>query len=450
MRKSAFHGIFIGAFFIFALAGTHAQTLTTLLTFSDTSGSYPFAGTNGAYPTGSLIMSGSTLYGMTSAGGLTGDGTVFGINTDSSGYRDMLDFSGTNGSNPQGGLTIVGSTLYGTANGGGNSLGTAFSISTNGSGFQTLSSFDSTLATDPVGNAALMPNGSVLYGLSAYSGTANSGTLYSINTDGSGFQSLFSFNSNLRGGLTLSGSRLFGTTNHGEYNSGSVFSINTDGSGFQTLLAFTGTNGANPPGNLVFSGSTLYGVTEQGGAYDDGMIFSLNSDGTGYKDLLDFSGTNGMYPTGGLALSGTTLYGTAGGGVLGGGELFSIGEDGSGFQTLYSFNSNNPGSGIDPTGTLLLNGSTLYGVTQSIPASAAPGTVFALNLTPTPEPSSLALLDAAAIGFVGYGWRRRRTRQETKARTTSRKSCHFLRNQVGEMTWSVGPLECAFTLSQIT
>ena len=40
---------------------------------------FSFDGTHGEGPSGSLILSGSTLYGMTLDGGANGDGTIFSI-----------------------------------------------------------------------------------------------------------------------------------------------------------------------------------------------------------------------------------------------------------------------------------------------------------------------------------------------------------------------------------
>ena len=50
------------------------------------------------------------------------------------------------------------------------------------------------------------------------------------------------------------------------YGYGNIFSINTDGRGYQNLLSFSGSNGQYPRGSLTVSGSTLYGMTESGGA----------------------------------------------------------------------------------------------------------------------------------------------------------------------------------------
>lgn len=63
--------------------------------------------------------------------------------------------------------------------------------------------------------------------------------------------------------LTLNGSTLYGTTANSGANGnyGTIFSVNTDGGGFQTLLSFSGSNGSNPYGGLTLDGSTLYGTT---------------------------------------------------------------------------------------------------------------------------------------------------------------------------------------------
>jgi len=95
--------------------------------------------------------------------------------------------------------------------------------------------------------------------------------------------------------LILSGNTLYGTTAFGggsdaptplgtdsrAEGSGTVFALNTDGTGFTTLHSFTLTSpytngdGANPSGGLVLSGNTLYGTTGVGGRYGSGTVFSI-------------------------------------------------------------------------------------------------------------------------------------------------------------------------------
>src|SRR5262245_37971919 len=112
-----------------------AQTFTTLYNFTNSS--------DGGGPLAGLILSGSTLYGTASSGGIGGNGTVFAMNTNGAGYTNLHSFNGgSDGYRPSGGLVLLSNTLYGTAYHGGNSgNGTIFSVNTNGTDFTTLYNF---------------------------------------------------------------------------------------------------------------------------------------------------------------------------------------------------------------------------------------------------------------------------------------------------------------------
>jgi len=72
----------------------------------------------------------------------------------------------------------------------------------------------------------------------------------------------------LSGGLVISGNRLYGTApSGGSGGSGTVFAVNTDGTGFSTLYTFSAipsspplinSDGAYPNAGLILSGNTLY------------------------------------------------------------------------------------------------------------------------------------------------------------------------------------------------
>ena len=63
--------------------------------------------------------------------------------------------------------------------------------------------------------------------------------------------------------LLLSSNVLYGTAgNTGHFNWGTVFKINTDGTGFTNLYNFTGgSDGGGPTCGLALSSNTLYGTT---------------------------------------------------------------------------------------------------------------------------------------------------------------------------------------------
>jgi uncharacterized repeat protein (TIGR03803 family) len=212
-------------------------------------------GTNvdGALPWSGLVLSGDTLYGTTSAGGSGGSGVVFSVRTNGSSFTILHNFTpmdwalatNTDGAIPFGALLLSNDTLYGTTSAGGFSgRGTIFSMQTNGLGFTVLHHFS---ATDPVTGtnadgaapcAALTLSGNVFYGTASSGGAGASGTIYSVRTDGTQFKTLYSFEplnpsngTNSDGafpvaGLLLVGNLLYGTTFSGGPDSGgTVFAL---------------------------------------------------------------------------------------------------------------------------------------------------------------------------------------------------------------------------------
>ncbi len=282
-------------------------------------------------------------------------------------------------------------------------------------------------------SGSLTLDGANLYGTTNLGGAYGYGVLFSLPISGGTPTVLASFDSpNSHGDLAISGSTIYEMT-YGLSASGSLnlVSLPVSGGSFTTLHSFGGNITSDLLSGLLLSGSTLYGTTGEGGPAGLGTVFSINTDGSGYKDLFDFNGTNGAVPVGTLILSDSTLYGcTLEGGLdyLSGreyGTIFSLPVTGGNLTTLFSFTGPPRSStgpfpyGAYPLGSLALSDSTLYGVTDEGGAYNN-GTVFALNLNPTPEPSTFTLLVAAA-GFVGYVWRRARRRSMKPGLSTKRK-----------------------------
>src|SRR5205814_529392 len=188
--------------------------------------------------------------------------------------------------------------------------GTIYKINTDGTGYTVLKHFSGSDGATPF-FAGLTLSGSVLYGATYYGGSANYGTVFRLNTDGSGYTVLKSFTGGVGDGrypntmLTLANGVLYGTTEQGGGSSdaGTVFKLNTNGTGYTVLHNFTNSpDGAAPYAGVTLSGNMLYGTTRNGGNSDSGTLFQVNTDGTGYAVLKHFAYSDGAYPHG-LALS---------------------------------------------------------------------------------------------------------------------------------------------------
>jgi uncharacterized repeat protein (TIGR03803 family) len=353
-------------FYILAymLAGrsSYAQ-FTTILNFEGT--------TNGSTPYGSLLSEGSFLFGMTLSGGTDDFGSIFKIMPDGTGYEKLMDFAGiTNGRYPYGTLISDGTFLYGmTAYGGLNDLGTIFKINPNGTSYEKLMDFEGTTnGRFPTGS--LIYDGTFLYGMTQLGGTNDLGTIFKIMPDGTGYEKLMDFagttNGSAPGGsLIYDGTFLYGMTYKGGTNDiGTIFKIMPDGTSYYKLIDFEGvTNGSKPIGSLMFDGMFLYAMTYSGGVNDLGTVFKIIPDGTGYVKLLEFDGvTNGSLPEGSLISDGTFLYGmNRAGGLNNLGTIFKIMLNGNGYIKLLDFEATMNGS--TPYGSLISDGIFLFGMT---------------------------------------------------------------------------------------
>jgi uncharacterized repeat protein (TIGR03803 family) len=338
-------GIF-GLGTVFAI-NTDGSGFTNLYNFTFTQQdpvSNHYTNYDGANPTAGLAVTNGILYGVTSIGGAGGYGGVFAINVNGTGFTNLYSFQYSTGASPQGALIVSGDTLYGTTTeGGSGGSGTVFALGTDGSNYTNIYNFVYTGGTQPYGTLVL--SGGMLFGTTSIGGIGGGGVVFRVNTDGSDFTNLVNFQgyygANPYGGLVLSGNTLFGTTELGGTNTthwGTIFSINTDGSGFTSLHTLNHNNdGAEPYDALCLSGNTLYGTTYEGGLIGAGTVFKINTDGSSFSNLYNFSLTeynpslaastnsDGADPKTGLVFSGGTLYGTTtAGGTGGGGVIFAV------------------------------------------------------------------------------------------------------------------------------
>jgi uncharacterized repeat protein (TIGR03803 family) len=91
---------------------------------------HTFGGTDGGDPMGDLIQGADgALYGTTSQSGANGNGVIFKINSDGSGFADIHDFAGADGAQPVAGMIqAADGAFYGTTLLGGLGNGTIFKL----------------------------------------------------------------------------------------------------------------------------------------------------------------------------------------------------------------------------------------------------------------------------------------------------------------------------------
>jgi uncharacterized repeat protein (TIGR03803 family) len=367
---------------------------------------------DGADPKGSLTYVSATglLFGRTSTTTSDGDGTVFQIDPTGTGYAVDQFFTGakTDGNDPRhNSMTLVGTVLYGTTlTGGQHDNGTIFSINDDGTGYLLLKNFDKTQKNNggDQPHSCFAAAGTVLYGMTSEGGkkggTTGDGVIFSYDTSTGTYTALFSFDgkdgSDPHGQPIVdpNGTTLYGMTRTGgKADVGVIYSFDTKKKKYKVLHSFScpgngmptcvdKSDGAIPDhGALVQLNSTLFGLTSVGGKYGNGVLFSIRTDGKHFKILQNFgepSTNDGVNPYGSLLLSGTTLYGTTQlGGNTGNGTVFQIDTDGTGYGRLYDFQNGNDGQ--KPIDNVILLDNTLYGMTEK-GGLCGNGAIFAIVL----------------------------------------------------------------------
>jgi uncharacterized repeat protein (TIGR03803 family) len=378
---------------------------------------------DGQQPYAGLVQgTDGALYGTTYLGGRSNAGVIFKVNADGSGNVPIYNFVSNNAdpfglAYPSGLIQGLDGALYGTTGFGGTAgHGSVFRINPDGSGYSILHSFNQVAGYEPAA-ALVQGNDGTLFGTTQAGALGGAGTVFRLNSDGTGFAELYTF------GLLMEDPRspqapliqgadgaLYGTTTAGGASGyGTVFKINSDGTGLTVLHSFVpvGGDGQRPYGGLVVGhgGGALYGTTQQGGNFADGgntgfgTVFKLNPDGTGYTNLHSFNPASGdgKLPNSALVVGNDgALYGTTEfGGSNNFGAIFRISRDGSDYSLLYSFGST-PLDGSYPKAPLVrasdggLFGTTQFGGNQNF------GSVFRLAPSRTII-SSVTVLPSKAI-----------------------------------------------------
>jgi uncharacterized repeat protein (TIGR03803 family) len=247
-------------------------------------------------PASALIeASDGALYGTTFYGGIFGKGTVFRLNKDGSGLTNIYHFSSPpDWWMPAGVMEGSDGALYGTSWYGGDlGNGAVFTLNRDGTGFRVLASFPyppgacSGTLTSPLCEGS----DGALYGteLGCWGRPMEAGTVFKLNKDGTDFGVLHRFQSRVGEGqhpstaalVNAGDGALYGVTLAGGASltngPGTVFKLNRDGTGYSIPYRFQTSSGDGSRPVCLIEGrdGALYGVTEDGGEFGAGTLFCL-------------------------------------------------------------------------------------------------------------------------------------------------------------------------------
>jgi len=219
---------------------------------------YDLTSVSGTFPIGNpIVHSNGKLYGMTTSGGLYSSGVIYSFDISTGIFTDVYDFDGTNGSNPKGSLLELGDgTLYGmTSSGGATAAGVLFGFNPSEGGFTKLIDFATADGSLPQGTLMQASDG-LLYGMTSAGGVNGVGVLFSYNPMSHVYANLYNFNtadgSTPLGKLVQSGNMLCGATSAGGIHGlGTMFNFDITNSSYAKVLDFNGSNGANPNGGFI-------------------------------------------------------------------------------------------------------------------------------------------------------------------------------------------------------
>jgi uncharacterized repeat protein (TIGR03803 family) len=407
-RLSAFATVLVPSLILAVAASAQTLQYQSVLSFGS-------PGLDGKRPGGVIQADDGLLYGTSLQGGVSNVGTIFRLNQDGSGATNLHTFgvSTNDGQSPMAIVQGTNGAIYGTTSiGGTNNLGTVFTMNKAGSGYRVLYSFGSLPDAANPQAGLIQGRDGFLYGTTEFGGSNNLGTVYRLGADGSNYAILHHFRGASADGsapdaAVVQGSDgwLYGTSSLGGTNdAGSVFKLNTNGSGYFVLYSFSGVagDGQNPDTELIQgSDGVLYGTTHFGGSNNVGTIFKINTNGSSYAVLHTFSSTggDGQIPLAGLMEgAGGLLYSTTYlGGSGGAGAIFQLNKAGTGYAILHSFNTDgvdgqNARAGILQGRDLSLFGTTWHGGQSGI------GTVY--RFLPLATPQMLAVIPAGSSAQV--------------------------------------------------
>jgi uncharacterized repeat protein (TIGR03803 family) len=289
-------------------------------------------GADGRYDNGDnpgLLVEGpdGKLYGTALNGGVgngvRGDGLLFRLNRDGSGFQVIHKFCSetncTDGVGPQGLILGGDGNLYGTTFGGGTGscggggCGAIFRVTPSSGAYQVAFNFNGTTDGYEPSAIVLAPNGS-LYG--------NSGVTFEYTPSTGYFQVLPVKFPLINGAPSLGVVSIVGPNGnlYGLYfvagmDGVGLFEVETDGNNLQLFPFYNTYPGGGTPENMILASDGNFWNTDYNGRTGYGDIISVSPSTGALLQTLELFGTEGVigaYPTGIIQAKSGTLWGSTG------------------------------------------------------------------------------------------------------------------------------------------
>jgi uncharacterized repeat protein (TIGR03803 family) len=145
-----------------------------------------------------------------------------------------------------------------------------------------------------------------IWGMTSEGGAFNTGTIFKMEPDGTGYTVQYSFAVETPGSrpgfgsqmLQLANGKMYGVTEYGGLNaSGVLYEYNPATNTYIKLYDFAQATGRNPVGGLALApNGKLYGMTQAGGSANLGVLFEFDLTTNTYTKKVDFIGANGAFP----------------------------------------------------------------------------------------------------------------------------------------------------------
>lgn len=199
---------------------------------------------------------------------------------------------------------------------------------------------------------------------------------------------LYSFTealSNYGGSILTQGrdGRLYGTTtgfSSTQTPDGTVFKVNTNGSGIDPFFTFNGSDGQEPFSVTLSTDGNYYGTTPEGGTSNLGVLYKVTPTGV-FTPLYQFTGgTDGEFPASSpIQASDGNFYGTTVIGANSAGTVYRYVPSTGVLATIFSFDPSGS-QGSEPSQLTQTEDGSLYGIAQAGGSNNC-GTIFRLSTT---------------------------------------------------------------------